>query len=271
MQYSVHHQTIFDFDSAPQSVVQRLHLTPPSYANQHVIEWEIRVDGGDVQLESDDFHGNTIHLCEHDLSGSSMVVSCHGQVEVIDGNGIWGEHENAVPLDLYQRPTPLSIAGSRLNKIAAEMSGMKKKKNIEEIELLHSLSERILGCIEYKKGQTDVTTKAEDAMAIGAGVCQDHVHAFTSVARLLGYSARYVSGYLFMEDVVIQKASHAWAEVYVNSLGWLGFDVSNAISPDERYIKLATGFDYSDVVPLAGIRIGEGVEKLMTSISLSRQ
>ena len=76
---------------------------------------------------------------------------------------------------------------------------------------------------------------------------------------------------MFMEDMLVQKASHAWAEVYVKGLGWLGFDISNAISPDDRYIKLATGFDYSDVVPLAGIRIGEGRETLMTSISLSRQ
>ena len=140
-----------------------------------------------------------------------------------------------------------------------------------DVELLHALSKRILECIEYKKGETDVTTTAEKAMEIGAGVCQDHVHAFTSVARLLGYSARYVSGYMFMEDMLVQKASHAWAEVYVKGLGWLGFDISNAISPDDRYIKLATGFDYSDVVPLAGIRIGEGRETLMTSISLSRQ
>ena len=271
MQYSVCHQTVFHFDSAPQSVVQRLHLTPLSHANQNVIEWDIKVDGGGIQLGSDDFHGNRIHLCEHDLSGPTMAVSCHGYVEVVDGNGIWGEHENAVPLMLYQRSTPLSKAGPRLGKIAAEMSVVKKKKEVGDVELLHALSKRILECIEYKKGETDVTTTAEKAMEIGAGVCQDHVHAFTSVARLLGYSARYVSGYMFMEDMLVQKASHAWAEVYVKGLGWLGFDISNAISPDDRYIKLATGFDYSDVVPLAVIRIGEGRETLMTSISLSRQ
>ena len=96
MQYSVCHQTVFHFDSAPQSVVQRLHLTPLSHANQNVIEWDIKVDGGGIQLGSDDFHGNRIHLCEHDLSGPTMAVSCHGYVEVVDGNGIWGEHENAV-------------------------------------------------------------------------------------------------------------------------------------------------------------------------------
>ena len=101
MQYSVSHQTVFHFDSAPQSVVQRLHLTPLSHANQNVIEWDVKVDGGDIQLGSDDFHGNRIHLCEHDLSGPTMAVSCHGYVEVFDGNGIWGKHENSAWKQVY--------------------------------------------------------------------------------------------------------------------------------------------------------------------------
>ena len=87
---------------------------------------------------------------------------------------------------------------------------------------------------------TDVTTTAEQALEIGAGVCQDHVHAFMSVARIFGF-LRVTSGYLMMETDTIQTASHAWAEVYLDGLGWVGFDVSNAISPDQRYIKLASG------------------------------
>ena len=114
-------------------------------------------------------------------------------------------------------------------------------------------------------------TSAESAMEIGAGVCQDHTHAFIAVARLLGFSARYVSGYLSSGDGQISEATHAWAEVYVGNLGWVGFDVSNGISPDERYIKIATGFDYLDVVPISGIRIGDGKEQISTEIKFSQQ
>ena len=53
---------------------------------------------------------------------------------------------------------------------------------------------------KYTKGKTDTSTTAEMAMEIGAGVCQDHAHAFIAVARYLGLSARYVSGYLLMRD-----------------------------------------------------------------------
>ena len=47
-------------------------------------------------------------------------------------------------------------------------------------------------------------------------------------------------------------------------MGW--FDISNAISPDNRYIKLATGFDYTDVTPVSGVRFGAGGEQLSTRI-----
>ena len=108
-------------------------------------------------------------------------------------------------------------------------------------------------------------------MELGAGVCQDHVHAFLGVSRLLGYSARYVSGYLMMDENIIQEASHAWAEVYLDAIGWVGFDISNGISPDARYIKLATGFDYLDVIPLSGVRQGTGEETISTQIAISQQ
>ena len=91
-----------------------------------------------------------------------------------------------------------------------------------------------------------------------------------SSMRLLGFSARYVSGYLLMQDKV-QDASHAWAEVHVDSLGWVGFDISNGISPDDRYVKLATGFDYADVIPLSGVRFGSGEEQIATRIMISQQ
>ena len=63
-----------------------------------------------------------------------------------------------------------------------------------------------------------------------AGVCQDHAHVLISAARSLGFPARYVSGYLCpFGDIA--AASHAWAEMHVADLGWVGFDAANRQSP----------------------------------------
>ena len=111
-----------------------------------------------------------------------------------------------------------------------------------------------------------------EALKLGFGVCQDHVHIFLSATRLMGFASRYVSGYLMLNNTNIQEASHAWAEVYINNLGWVGFDISNGISPDIKYVKLAIGFDYMDVIPISGIRVGDSDEKIKTKITIeSRQ
>ena len=51
----------------------------------------------------------------------------------------------------------------------------------------------------------------------------------------------------------------------------VGFDVSNGISPDDRYVALATGFDYTDVIPISGVRFGNGGEEISTQILVSQQ
>ena len=120
--------------------------------------------------------------------------------------------------------------------------------------------------VKYLKGKTNIRTTAEESLGLGCGVCQDHVHIFLATTRLLGFPSRYVSGYLMLNNTRIQDASHAWAEVFIENLGWVGFDISNGISPDDKYVKLAVGFDYLDVIPISGIRVGDSDEEIKTKI-----
>ena len=140
-----------------------------------------------------------------------------------------------------------------------------------ELERLHALSARILQDVKYEIGTTHATTTAEEAVEQGAGVCQDHAHIFVAAARALGTPARYVSGYLMMEDRVHQDASHAWAEAHIEGIGWVGFDVSNGISPDERYVRVATGLDYTEAAPVSGVRYGSGTESMSVDIQVQQQ
>ena len=47
-------------------------------------------------------------------------------------------------------------------------------------------------------------------------------------------------------------------------MGWVRYFQCDL--PDNRYIKLATGFDYTDVTPVSGVRFGAGGEQLSTRI-----
>jgi transglutaminase-like putative cysteine protease len=100
-------------------------------------------------------------------------------------------------------------------------------------------------------------------------VCQDLTHILIAAARSCGLPARYVSGYFRRIDgVTEQEAGHAWAEVKVPELGWVGLDPANGISTTEAHVRVAVGLDYLGAAPVRGSRYGGGPESLKVSLSV---
>ncbi|MGB4909077.1 MAG: transglutaminase family protein, partial [Tabrizicola sp.] len=114
-------------------------------------------------------------------------------------------------------------------------------------------------------------TTAAEALALGEGVCQDHAHALVACARHRGLPARYVSGYLFAtQDGTPHEAAHAWAELHIPGLGWVGFDPANRACPDARYIRLGSGFDAQDAAPIRGIARGGAREAMDVTVAVQQ-
>ncbi len=267
MKLKILHTTTYHFDHPPAYGLQQLRLIPKSRAGQTVTEWSMTIEGGEAQTEFTDHHQNRVSLISFDPAATSIVVHCEGTVETADLSGVVGKHGGFAPLWFFQTSTDLTRAGPQVRRLAKGL----KDEVAEDIPRLHALSERILAEVPYEIGTTHATTSAEEAIEHGCGVCQDHAHIFVAAARSMGYPARYVSGYLMMEDRVHQDASHAWAEVQVDPLGWVGFDVSNGISPDTRYVRVATGLDYREAAPVSGLRFGQGGEAMAIDIQVQQQ
>ncbi len=267
MRLSIAHSTTYGFDHPATYGLQQLRLTPKSRPGQSVSSWKMQIDGGAVETEFTDHHANTVSLISFTPGAEQITVRCQGEVETEDLSGVVGKQKGYMPLWLFRRSTELTRAGP---KVRAMAKGLKEEHG-DSVTLLHALSARILDAVAYEIGQTDVVTTADAAIEKGKGVCQDHAHIFIAAARALDFPARYVSGYLMMNDRTEQDASHAWAEAYVDGIGWVGFDVSNAISPDARYVRVATGLDYREAAPVSGLRFGEGAETLNVTIEVQQQ
>ena len=266
MLLSIHHTTEYQFDQPVRYALQRLMLRPKSGAGQTILDWQLHVDGGKIEAEHDDPHNNHITLISIEEGRTAITISCQGQVETADNHGILGRHRSHVPLWAYSRPTRLTTSGRGVQKLLAGID----RSATDKIAMLHELSAHILSTVEYRTGATGVDTNAEQAITAGAGVCQDHAHIFIAAMRHLGHPARYVSGYLMMNDRTQQDATHAWAEAHFDHIGWIGFDVSNGHSPDQRYIRVATGLDYRDAAPVRGMRYGAAQENLVVQLQVQQ-
>lgn len=267
MQLAITHSTTYRFDAPVTYGLQQLRLTPKSRIGQTVLNWNMEFDGALVESEFTDAHANTVTLLSFEADVASITVRCTGEVETEDRNGVVGQQKGFVPLWLFQRSTELTRAGPNVRRLAKGL----KDEHDDHLNLLHALSQRVLDKVSYEVGATDAMTTADAAIEHGRGVCQDHAHIFIAAARALDYPARYVSGYLMMNDRTHQDASHAWAEAHIDGLGWVGFDVSNGISPDARYVRVATGLDYREAAPISGLRYGPQSEELDVAIEVQQQ
>ena len=262
----INHKTSYHYDAPVDYGLQQVRLTPKSREGQKILSWNIGIEGGRKELSFTDHHANHVDLISIDRGGSRVVIHAEGEVETADRSGIIGLHHGCTALWLFRRPTLLTTPGEKIRSLVKELGGGYES----EIARAHALSSLIVGHVPYATGRTDADTGAEQAIINGAGVCQDHAHIFITAMRLLGHPARYVSGYLMMNDREDQDATHAWAEAWFDDIGWVGFDVSNGYSPDDRYIRVATGLDYNDASPGSGMRFGPTGESMLVQLQVQQ-
>lgn len=267
MRIRVSHTTRYTFDGPIVHGLQRLRLKPKSTHGQKVIDWRMDLDGAAVEAEYDDHNHNCTTLVSIHPWAEAIAVTCEGTIETRDNAGVIGQHCGHMPLWCFVNQTPLTKPGPRLRAL---ISGLELDRR-ETLASLHRLKDAVHDAVRYETGRTDASTTAEDALAAGVGVCQDHAHVFIGAARQLGVPARYVSGYLLMDDRIEQDAGHAWAEAHVAGLGWVGFDVANRICPNDRYVRVATGCDYSEAAPVTGMAVGGGQTDLSVRLAVEQQ
>ena len=265
MELQITHTTRYAYDAPVSYALQKVRLRPLDNPLQKVANWEISVTGGTRALGYIDHYGNAIDLVTADRGVDLVEITASGRVETENTAGILGPVYGRAPLWHFKGETPATKPGRRIRALSKRLNG-----SADMISDLHKLSSDIRAAAPYQIGATSNDTTAEDALSIGGGVCQDHAQIFVSAARLAGLPARYVSGYLMMNDRVDQDASHAWAEVHVDDLGWVGFDVSNGYSPDDRYVRLAIGRDARDAAPVSGMRVGSGQESMIVSVQVQQ-
>ena len=266
MRLRVDHETRYCYDAPVAYGLQQTRLRPKDARGQKVLDWTVTIEGGASELRYEDHNRNIVELIGIEPGRTETSIRCVGLVENTASDGVVGEHKGFLPLWHFRRSSQLTNAGEGIRKLASAFENADKTS----VGMGHDLSAAILDAVGYEGGNTHSGTTAEEALQGGHGVCQDHAHIFCSAARLLGLPARYVSGYLMMNDRVEQDASHAWAEAFFDGIGWVGFDISNGYSPDERYIRVATGIDFREAAPINGMRMGGSGEGVLVSLRVEQ-
>ncbi|HEY0218292.1 MAG TPA: transglutaminase family protein [Afipia sp.] len=267
MRLRITHSTTYHYDPPASSVIQVLRLTPGSNDGQYVANWQIDTSTDSRLDMHHDAFGNITHVLTHGPL-SDLTISVSGLIETHDTGGVLKGTDERFPPSLFLRATPLTEANNEMRSFA---SGLRAEAGKDALGFLHSLLLQLHDYMTFDTDPTHTGTSAAEAFGIKRGVCQDYAHIFITCARSAGIPARFVSGHFLRGDgVVNQEAGHAWAEAFVEGLGWVGFDPTNGICTTDAHARIAIGLDYLGAAPVRGTRYGGGKETMSVAVKVDQ-
>jgi transglutaminase-like putative cysteine protease len=276
MRICVAHETVYRYDAPCTGVIQTLRLTPRNHAGQYVVNWRIDVSA-DCRLEpQEDAFGNIAHAFSVAGPMCELRLLVEGEVETQDTAGVVRGAVERFPPRLFLRETAMTHADKAILAYAA---GFPRPTAANMLATLHNLMARLHEDIAFDAEATSAAPSAAEAFMGGRGISQDLAHVFIAVARSLGMPARYVAGYFRQGDGAFtdeareeagHKVGHAWAEVHVPDLGWVGFDPTNGVCATGQHVRVAVGLDYLGAAPVRGAHYGGGREDVAVRLEVTQ-
>ena len=143
----------------------------------------------------------------------------------------------------------------------AGLLGELSPKKQPAVELLVALNHLVFDKIAYITRMEPGVLSPEQTVRCGAGSCRDVAWLLVTVARSLGFAARFVSGYLIQlvnemsptRGLETDKVDlHAWAEIFLSGAGWIGFDATSGLMTGVGHIPLAGSAHPESAAPVSG-------------------
>jgi transglutaminase-like putative cysteine protease len=276
--YSIRHLTRFRYSRPVSESIMETRMHPRSDSNQHCLTFSLSVSPRCRVFTYRDHLGNNVQHFDIPGEHNQLVIVAESVVEqqVLPdvpaslSPGAWEELDGMIESGDYWEmllPSHFAVETPALKLLAQQMEVTRRD---DPLMLVRELNQRLYDYFDYEPRSTRVDSPIDEAIVSGKGVCQDFAHTMIALLRHVRIPARYVSGYLYRgredHDRSMPDATHAWVDVLLPHLGWVGFDPTNNLVTHHRHIRAAVGRDYADVPPTHGIFRGSTESELYVAV-----
>ncbi|WP_058189806.1 transglutaminase family protein [Terracidiphilus gabretensis] len=276
--YSIRHLTRFRYSRPISESIMETRMHPRSDALQHCLAFSLSVSPRCRVFTYRDHLGNNVHHFDIPGDHTQLIIVAESIVEQQTAADVpaflspdaWRALDEMVQGGDYSEmllPSTYAIESAALLELAGKLE---VRRRDDPMMLVHELNQRLFEYFEYVPKSTRVDSPIDLAIESHMGVCQDFAHTMIALLRHVGIPARYVSGYLYRSredhDRSTPDATHAWVDVLLPYLGWVGFDPTNNLVAHHRHIRTAVGRDYADVPPTRGIFRGKTESELYVAV-----
>jgi transglutaminase-like putative cysteine protease len=282
--YSVHHKTTYRYKRPIRLGPHQLLFRPRDSFDQHLLDSHLDVtpEPSEVRWIHDVF-GNCLTLV--DFSAKCELLEFDTVIRL--------EHtpESAPDFRIedYARSHPFSYSDDEAPDLAAyirrhhpqdteveEWLGKFVRKDIRQPtgQLLMTLNEAIAEGFSYERRTSRGTQSPGETLRHQRGTCRDFALLMMEAARLLGFAARFVTGYVYVPSLdgplrLGGGSTHAWCQIYVPGSGWVEFDPTNGIVGNRDLIRVGVARTPEQAIPLSGSYWGDAEDELGMQVTVN--
>ena len=233
----------------------------------------------------------------HDVFGNSIAIATFNQAaqQLVFESGFRAEHFPAEPRALEVEPYAAKFPFNYSADDAMDLSHTKDRhypdaehkidawaKAVVEktpgggtLDVLTAMTEGINEQFKYEERDAVGVQSPLETLELGSGSCRDFAVFMMEASRSLGLAARFVSGYLYDEQLIDGGgglvgggSTHAWAQIFLPGAGWVEFDPTNALIGGRNLIRVAVARDASQAAPLMGSYKGKPTDFVSMSVEV---
>jgi transglutaminase-like putative cysteine protease len=276
--FSIGHRTEYHYRQPVRLGPHRLMLRPRESRELRLVSMEITTWPPSVLTWAQDVFGNAIATAQFDKESESLIVESAVTLEL--DSAAWPVFPIATCAAAYpfqyseEERTDLGALLSlqypdRSGRLSSWAAGFVRGNPTDTLALLKDLNNGVSATAAYQARENEGTQPPASTLDLGRGSCRDFAVLFVEAARVLGFGARLVSGYIFNPALQGQAGTtHAWAEVFVPGAGWITFDPTNRQMGGFNLIPVAVARNLSQAMPVSGSFVGGGNELLRLTVAV---
>jgi transglutaminase-like putative cysteine protease len=247
MRIRIRQEMAYAYDPPARSILQILRVTPRAHEAQHVINWRIDIDVDCRLRAGEDGFGNLTHSFSAEGPINQMCIAFEGEVETLDTAGVVRGSLERFPPQLYLRETLFTAATDGMRDYADGIVN----PDLPVLDNAHCLLGGMKELFQFAPSEAPAPAQPlGDVFAAKRGDARDLARAYIAMARHANLPARYVSGFVQSPELDGDLAlPHGWAEIFVEGLGWVGFDPALGRCASDTHVRIACGLDHLDASP----------------------
>ena len=272
------HITRYRFDQPVKLKTHRFYLRPRDGFDLRTRSSKLQVDPRASVIWRRDAFGNSVAEAHFEGETKSLTITSEAVLEQYYEHGpqlsqCTGERDTSTDPALKAFLSNfLDVQNVALKPLEEWLLLGESNSTPALIDRLADIARAIKARLRYIRRDEPGIQDPIETLAMGSGSCRDFAWLMMVALRQQDWPSRFVTGYLTSsEHPDASGATHAWLEVYLNDLGWVGVDPTCGDLVRGKHIAVATSQRPDQLPPVAGSFMGPSQTRSTLEVSVSAQ